>query len=220
MAKTVIITGANGNLGVAAVKKFLDTGYKVIAVDHMGTHLGFAASHDNFELRDVNLSEEGATEDFIAEALSLYGRIDGALLLVGGFAMGDVSATDGAALKKMYSLNFETAWFVARPLFQHMLQNGFGRLVFMGARTAMKPELGKGAIAYALTKSMLFNLADLLNASAKGKNVLASVVAPGTIDTALNHQSMPNADFSGWITPAQLADILELICSGKELSLK
>lgn len=220
MAKTVIITGANGNLGVAAVKKFLDTGYKVIAVDHTGTHLGFAAAHDNFELKDINLSDEAATEDFITEAISLYGRIDGALLLVGGFAMGDVPATDGAAMKKMYSLNFETAWFVARPLFRHMLQNGFGRLVFMGARTALKPELGKGAIAYALTKSMLFNLADLLNASAKGKNVLASVLAPGTIDTPLNHQSMPDADSGGWITPAQLADILELICSGKELSLK
>ena len=220
MAKTVIITGANGNLGVAAVKKFLDTGYKVIAVDHMGTHLGFAAAHDNFELKDINLSDETATEDFITEAISLYGRIDGALLLVGGFAMGDLSTTDGAALKKMYSLNFETAWFAARPLFRHMLQNGFGRLVFMGARTALKPELGKGAIAYALTKSMLFNLADLLNASAKGKNVLASVVAPGTIDTPLNHQSMPDADSSGWIAPAQLADLLELICSGKEISLK
>jgi len=220
MAKTIIITGANGNLGVAAVKKFLDTGYKVIAVDHNGNHLGFAAAHDNFELRDVNLADEGATEDFINEAISLYGRIDGALLLVGGFAMGDVQATDGAAMKKMYSLNFETAWFVARPLFQHMVQNGFGRLLFMGARTAIKPELGKGAIAYALTKSMLFNLADLLNASAKGKNVQASVVAPATIDTELNHQSMPNADSSGWITPAQLADVLELICSGKELSLK
>ena len=133
--------------------------------------------------------------------------------------MGDVSATDGTAMKKMYSLNFETAWFVARPLFQHMVQNGFGRLVFMGARTAMRPELGKGAVAYALTKSMLFNLAGLLNASAKGKNVQASVVAPATIDTELNHQSMPNADSSGWITPAQLADVLELICSGKELSL-
>ena len=219
MPKTIIITGANGNLGVAAVKKFLDTGYKVIAVDHTGTHLGFAASHDNFELRDVNLENEAATEDFIDEAISLYGHIDGALLLVGGFAMGDVSATDGAAMKKMYSLNFETAWFVARPLFQHMIQNGFGRLIFMGARTAMRPELGKGAIAYALTKSMLFNLADLLNASAKGKNVQASVVAPATIDTELNHQSMPDADSSGWITPAQLADVLELICSGKELSL-
>ncbi len=220
MAKTVIITGANGNLGTAAVKKFLDTGYKVIAVDHAGTHLGFAASHDNFELKDINLSDETAVEAFITEAIGMYGRIDGALLLAGGFAMGDVAVADGAAMKKMYSLNFETAWFVARPLFQHMMENGFGRLVFMGARTALNPVQGKGALAYALTKSMLFNLADLLNAASKGKNVLASVLAPGTIDTALNRQSMPDADTSSWIQPAQLADLLELICSGKEISLK
>jgi len=219
MGKTVIITGANGNLGVAAVRKFLDEGYKVIAVDHNGSHLGFAASHDNFELRDVNLQDESAVETFIEEAISLYGRIDGALLLVGGFAMGDAAATDGAALRKMYALNFETAWFVARPLFQHMLQNNFGRLVFMGARTAMKPEMGKGAMAYALTKSMLVNLADLLNATAHGRNVLASVLAPGTIDTELNHKNMPDADSSGWIKPAQLADILELVISGKQVSL-
>src|SRR6186713_3166828 len=115
--KNIIITGANGNLGAAAVKKFLDTGYKVIAVDHTGTHLGFAATHDNFELRSVDLGDEQATADFIAEVISLYGRIDGALLLVGGFAMGDVAATDGAALRKLYSLNFETTWFAARPLF-------------------------------------------------------------------------------------------------------
>jgi NAD(P)-dependent dehydrogenase (short-subunit alcohol dehydrogenase family) len=217
--KTVIITGANGNLGAAAVKKFLDNDYKVIAVDHMGTHLGFAAAHDNFELRNVNLSDEKATETFIEEAISLYGKIDGALLLVGGFEMGDVASTDGEALRKLYSLNFETAWFAARPLFGHMLQNGFGRLVFMGARTAMLPELGKGAMAYALTKSMLFNLAELLNASAKGKNVSATVLAPATIDTAINRSSMPDADTSSWIRPEQLADLLELICSGKTVSL-
>ena len=217
--KTIIITGANGNLGAAAVKKFLDNDYKVIAVDHMGTHLGFAATHDNFELRNVNLSDEKATETFIEEAISLYGKIDGALLLVGGFEMGDVASTDGETLRKLYSLNFETAWFAARPLFGHMLQNGFGRLVFMGARTAMLPELGKGAMAYALTKSMLFNLAELLNASAKGKNVSATVLAPATIDTAINRSAMPDADTSSWIRPEQLADLLELICSGKTVSL-
>ena len=48
MAKNILITGANGNLGAATVKKFLDEGPKVIAVDHSGTHLGFAASHANF----------------------------------------------------------------------------------------------------------------------------------------------------------------------------
>ena len=215
MQKTIIITGANGNLGAATVKKFLDQGYRVVAIDTSGNHLGFAASNPNFELRQVDLSDEKAVDIFVREVIDLHGRIDGALLLVGGFAMGDIQATNGEALKKMYSLNFETAYFVARPLFAHMLKNGYGRLAFMGARPALKPEQGKGVIAYSLTKAMLFHLAELLNASAKGTNVVAAVIAPSTIDTPQNRQSMPDANPAAWVRPEQIADVLEFICSEK-----
>src|SRR5258708_25848591 len=113
----------------------------------------------------------------------MEGRIDGALLVAGGFAMGDMGATDGEALKKMTSLNLETAYFIARPLFRHMLENGYGRLVFIGARPALKPEQGKGALAYSLSKSLLFQLAELLNAEAKGRNVVAAGVVARAIGT-------------------------------------
>jgi NAD(P)-dependent dehydrogenase (short-subunit alcohol dehydrogenase family) len=115
----------------------------------------------------------------------------------------------------MITLNFETAYFLARPLFRHMQDNGYGRLVFMGARPALKAEQGKGAVAYAMSKSLLFQLADLMNAAAKGKNVVASVVAPSTIDTEPNRKSMPDADPATWVRPEQIADILEFICSEK-----
>ena len=213
MQKTILITGANGNLGAATVKIFLDKGYKVIAVDQSGTHLGFAAGHDNFELRSVDAVSEQVVGTFVEEIIELYGRIDGALLLIGGFAMGDISATNAEALRKLYTLNFETAWNFARPLFRHMLGNGYGRLVFMGARTALIPEQGKGALAYALSKSLLFGLAQLLNAEAKGRNVVASVVAPSTIDTALNRQSMPDVDPSIWVKPEEIGALMEFICS-------
>jgi NAD(P)-dependent dehydrogenase (short-subunit alcohol dehydrogenase family) len=215
MPKTIIITGANGNLGAATVKKFLDEGYKVLAVDHSMDHLDFAKNNPAFAWKAVDLSDERATGAFVSDVTSEHGKVDGALLLAGGFAMGDVAATDGEALKKMYSLNFETAYFMARPLFQHMLQNGYGRLVFMGARPALKAEQGKSVVAYSLTKAMLFHLAELLNAEAKGKNVVASVVAPSTIDTAINRKSMPDADPANWVRPGQIADILEMICSEK-----
>jgi len=220
MPKTILITGANGNLGAATVKKFLDEGYKVIAVDQSGTHLGFAADHDNFELKSVNAGDEQAVSTFVEEIIEINGRIDGALLLIGGFAMGDVHATGAKELRNMLALNFETAYFFARPLFRHMLENGYGRLVFMGARPALKAEQGKGVLAYALSKSLLFELAQLLNATAKGKNVVASVVAPSTIDTPINRQSMPDADPAAWVKPQDIAALLEFICSEKSETLR
>jgi NAD(P)-dependent dehydrogenase (short-subunit alcohol dehydrogenase family) len=220
MSKTIIITGANGNLGTAVVKKFLEQQYRVIAVDHSDHHPDFATGNALFEWRVLDLSSETDVMEFVEQMVDKYKKIEGALFLAGGFAGGDISATDGEGLRKMYSLNFETAYFLAKPLFSHMLQNEYGRLVFIGARPALKPEQGKNAVAYALSKSLLFRLAEIMNAQAKGKNVVASVVAPSTIDTALNRESMPGSDFKTWVKPSEIAEVLEFICSDKGMVLR
>jgi NAD(P)-dependent dehydrogenase (short-subunit alcohol dehydrogenase family) len=215
MPTTFIITGANGNLGSAVVKKFLAEKHTVIAVDHSGSHLGFAEGNPQFKLHVVDLTNETACEAFVKEAVRQYGPIAGGILLAGGFAMGDIASTDSAALKSMITLNFETAYHIARPLFQHMKQQGYGRLILTGARPGIKHEEGTGKIAYALSKSMLFTLADILNKDAKGTNVVTSVIAPSIIDTPPNRQSMPDADPGKWVKPEQIAELLAFICSEK-----
>jgi NAD(P)-dependent dehydrogenase (short-subunit alcohol dehydrogenase family) len=211
--KTVLITGANGNLGTAVVKKFLNSGHTVIAVDGSDTHLQFAKTNSNFQFKSIDLKDEVATSAFIEETIATYGSIDAALLLVGGFAMGSIEETETNAIKEMISLNFETAYNAARPVFRSMIEKNNGRIVFVGARPALKPEQGKKMIAYSLGKSLLFRLAELMNAEAKGKNVVASVIVPSTIDTPANRQSMPNANPADWVTPAQIADTLDFICN-------
>jgi NAD(P)-dependent dehydrogenase (short-subunit alcohol dehydrogenase family) len=220
MSKTIVISGANGNLGAAVVKKFLDSEYKVIAADNASINLGFAEGNSNFQFVAVNLTDERSATEFVRGSIDKNGKIDAALLLVGGFSMGDINTADGEALKKMYSLNFETAYFLARPLFQHMLKNAFGRIVLIGARPALKPSQGKKMIAYALSKSLLFRLAEYLNEEAKGKNVTISVVVPSTIDTSINRKSMPDADPADWVKPEQLAGIMNFICSNESLPVR
>jgi len=218
--KTVIITGANGNLGTATVKKFLDEGYRIVAVDSNSNHLDFALKNPNFEMRPVNLSDENETGIFVEDIIAKHDKVDGALLLVGGFSAGGIAETAGVDLKKMYMLNFETAYYAARPLFQHMMEQGYGRLVFVGARPALVAAQGKGLIAYGLSKSLLFKLAEYLNAEAKGKNVVCSVIVPSTIDTSINRQSMPEANPDNWVKADQIADVLEFICSDKGMPVR
>lgn len=213
--KLVIITGANGNLGVATVKKFLGEGYAVVAVDGKSTHLAFAEENPLFEFHSVDLSNEGKTTRFVEGIIAKHGSISAALLLVGGFAMGNIEDTSGEDIHHMFSLNFETAYYVTRPVLKHMKENGYGRIVFIGTRPAMEPAQGKNMIAYSLTKSLVFKLSDIINAETKRTNVVASVVVPSTIDTAINRQSMPDADFDSWVKPEQLADVMEFICSEK-----
>jgi len=218
--KTILITGANGNLGIATVKKFHDSGYRVIAVDAADDHLNFAKGNSDFQFQSVDLTNVDAANKFIGEIISQHKKIDGALMLVGGFAMGNIKETSVESVQKMIRLNFETAFNIAHPLFAHMQDNGYGRLVFIGARPALKASQGKGMIAYALSKSMLFKLAEFLNEEGKSKNVVASVVVPSTIDTAANRASMPDADPNNWVKPEAIADVLEFICSDKGLVLR
>ena len=212
--KTFIITGANGNLGAAVTRVFLNKGYSLIATVHNKEDRNTMPAHENLKVHVVNLAEEEAAVSFVQSSIDTYKNIDGALLLAGGFAPGDISATASSHIKKQISLNFDTAYHIARPLLPHLLSNGYGRLVFIGARPALEPAAGAHSIAYGLSKSLLFRLAEYINKQTKGKNITATVVVPSTLDTAPNRQSMPDADPASWVKPEALAEILEFVCSG------
>jgi NAD(P)-dependent dehydrogenase (short-subunit alcohol dehydrogenase family) len=72
---------------------------------------------------------------------------------------------------------------------------------------------GKSMVAYSLSKSLVFRLAEIMNEEARGTDVVVSVVVPGTIDTPQNRESMPSADFNKWVTPAAIADVIFYYCS-------
>lgn len=218
MTRNIVITGANGNLGSASIRKFLALDYHVIAVDHSGSRLGFTEGHSNFELHEVDLDNEEATTSFFNELISLKGRVDAALLLVGGYQQGNIETTTVQDLRKMLVLNFETAFNSAKPLFNHMMQNGSGRIVLVGAKPALDPKAGKDALAYALTKSLLFKLAEQLNveAATAGKDVKVEIIAPGALDTPQNRKNMPDMDPAKFTKTELIADEFVSLVSIKQ----
>jgi NAD(P)-dependent dehydrogenase (short-subunit alcohol dehydrogenase family) len=211
--RTILITGANGGLGVSVVNFFLAKGFQVIATVSQEAGKKDLPTHPLLDVQVVDLSDESATTSFIAGRIGTYTNIYAGLLLVGGFAMGGLAETGGVELAKMFMLNFDTAYYVARPLYAQMLKQGSGRLIFIGSRPSLEPSQAKHTVAYSLSKSLLFKLAEIINADAKGKDVVAHVVVPSTIDTPANRKSMPEADVESWVRPEQLAEIFHFICS-------
>lgn len=216
----IIITGANGNLGTVVTQQFLDKGYRVVATVVNDAAKNDLPANNNLDVYVVNLTSEGETANFIASVIEKHKKVHAALMLVGGFAMGNIAATPFADIEKQFLLNFATAYHVTRPLLAHMFANNNGRLVFIGSRPGIQAADGKNVVGYALAKSLLFRLAEYINEEAKGKNVTATVVVPSTIDTALNRKNMPEVDPEKWVKPEQLAAILEFVVSEKALPLR
>lgn len=210
---TVLISGASGNMGQAMVNKFLQQGFRVTGLVPPNDKIKMDVSDPAFTLSTVDLGNESDTANVIQELISNNGSIDAAILTVGGFAMGDIAATSGEDISRQYQLNFLTAYHVVRPLFSHMLANAKGKIFLVGSRPGMDMKTGKGMTAYALAKSLIFRLAELLNEEARGTDVVTSVIVPSTIDTPQNRAAMPDADFTQWVSPAAIAEAVYFYCT-------
>jgi NAD(P)-dependent dehydrogenase (short-subunit alcohol dehydrogenase family) len=216
MSKIAVITGAGGELGRPTVDVFLSKGYQVVATTRPGKGRGGFEPNPNLEVVEVDLLDELKVQQFVENVKNKYGKIDAAILLAGGFAMGGVDKTNKKALQEMLSLNFETAYNVSRFAYQEMLnQKEGGRIIFIGARAGLEKKASRGMLAYSLSKSMLVKLSDYLNEEGAAKNVISYVVAPGTIDTKPNRDAMPSADFSKWVAPEDIAEFIHFIISDK-----
>jgi len=211
--KTAIVTGASGNMGQAVVNKFIAEGYRVAGtvVPNDPVEVNFPA--DKFDKVVVNLMDEAEAKQFVDDVIKNYGSIHSAVLTVGGFAMGHIAETSSSDILKQYKLNFETAYHVARPVFEQMMKQGTGRIFIIGSKPGLHANNGKGMVAYGLAKSLIFRLAELMNGEAKGKNVVTSVIVPSTIDTPQNRTSMPDADFSKWVKPEDIASVISFYSS-------
>jgi len=211
--KTAIVTGASGNLGQAVIKKFLGEGYFVAGTIIPNDPVKIDISDKNFETTIVDLMNEEGSQKFVEGMSAKQGTIDAAVLTVGGFAMGKIADTKTSDVLKQYKLNFETAYNIARPVFNQMMKQGQGRIFMIGSRPGSDMHNSKGMAAYGMAKSLIFRLAELMNDEAKGFNVVTSVIAPSTIDTPQNRQSMPDADFNKWVKPEAIADVIYYYCT-------
>jgi NAD(P)-dependent dehydrogenase (short-subunit alcohol dehydrogenase family) len=211
--KVAIVTGSSGNMGQAVVKKFIDEGYYVIGTIIPDDTVPMDFPGDKFEKVIVDLMHEDDSQKFVDTILEKHGRVDAAILTVGGFAMGKIAETKTADIAKQHKLNFETAYNVARPVFVQMLKQNSGRIFVIGSKPGLSAKNGKGMVAYGLAKSLIFRLAELMNDEAKGKNVVTSVVVPSTIDTPQNRKSIPDGNFDNWVKPEAIADVIYWHCT-------
>jgi len=203
--RVVLITGAKGGLGSFVTQRFLATGATVVGVSRSISQQDFP--RPNFEALPVDFTKAAAVHDAIESIVKRYGGLDVLVHVLGGFAGGTpVAETDDATWEQMRDQNLTSAFYVLRAAIPHLRKSGAGRIVAIGSLAAVEPHAGLAA--YVTFKSALVSLVRTVALENKDAGLTANVILPGTMDTHANRKAMPGADFSKWLKPAEVADLV------------
>ena len=206
--KPIVVTGASGALGRIVVASALAGGAKVAGVDHAASAIKPTA--ERIEFGGVDLTDATEAGKAIDAAASHFGRLDALINIAGGFAFETTAEGDPKTWQRMYALNVMTAVNACRSAIPHLARSRAGRIVNVGAIGAIQASAGMGP--YAASKAGVHRLTEALAAEWKGK-ITVNAVLPSIIDTAANRASMPDADFSKWVRPEELADVILFLAS-------
>src|SRR5215472_6790975 len=203
--KVVLITGAKGGLGSFVTQRFLSAGAKVIGSSRSISQEDFP--QPNFNPLAVDFTKPQAARDVVESIVRRLGRLDVLVHVLGGFAGGQtVAETDDSIWEQMRDLNLTSAFYALRAAIPYLRKSGRGRIVAIGSLTAIEPHTGLGA--YVTFKTALTTLVRTVAPENKDAGLTANVVLPGTLDTPANRKSMPRADYSKWVQPGNVADLV------------
>lgn len=211
--RIVIVTGAFGALGRVTARTLAAQGAKLALVDAAPAApqelvREFAA---HLLLPEIDLANAQATQAMVARVVAHFGALDAAVNIAGGFRWETVTEGDPATWELLYTMNLKTALHVCRAGLPHLVGRPHARIVNVGAGAAVKAAAGMGA--YAASKSAVLRLTEALAEETKDKGVTVNAVLPSIIDTPANRKDMPDADFSRWVAPEALADVIAFLLS-------
>jgi NAD(P)-dependent dehydrogenase (short-subunit alcohol dehydrogenase family) len=206
--KVLIVTGALGALGRVVTATALARGARVAGLDHASSQA--KPTPNRIELRGVDLTDPAQAQKAVDAVAAHFGSLDALVNIAGGFAFEPVAEGDGKTWQRMYAMNVLTALNASRAALGHISKSSTGHIVNVGALGALQAGAGMGP--YAASKSGVHRLTEALAAEWKGK-VTVNAVLPSIIDTKVNRASMPNADFSKWVKPEELAEVILFLAS-------
>ena len=211
--KKIAITGASGALGMAVVKAVREAGGRVTAIDRHSSAPGLRELSDVALLEGVDLSKSQDALDAVKKAATQLGGLDGLVNVAGTFRFETVEAGSSETWDLLYRTNLATAVNASRAAVPILAASGAGRLIYIGAASALKASAGMAA--YAASKAGVIKLTEALAEETKARNITVNAILPSIIDTPANRDDMPKAKFDQWVRVDQIADLVVFLLSDR-----
>lgn len=217
-SRVAVISGASGNLGTAVVRRLHAENVRLVLLDKNEAALQHLVGAQGLTGEDslvgvVDLTRKVEVDAFIERVATTFGPIDILVNIAGGFAMGGpVHTMDESVWDSMLAINAKTAFLLSAAVARTMVEGKRkGRIVNIAARAALQGAAGLSA--YSASKAAVLRLTESMAAELLEHGITVNALMPSTLDTPPNRQAMPRADFSKWVSPDSLADVIAFLAS-------
>ena len=208
----VLVTGVGGALGSAVAEAFLDADATVCGADivESDNEEFLLDAPERIDFYQGDFTDESVVEAAVAEIVETHGGLDYLANIAGTWRGGDpIHETDEERFDFLFDVNLKTMFLASKHALPH-LRTSDGAIVSVSARSSL--EGGEGDAIYRATKAGVRLLTESIAEENRG-TVRANAVMPSVIDTPMNREMMSDADFSTWVQPSAVADLICFLCS-------
>lgn len=213
----VVVTGVAGNLGMAVANAFAAAGARIAFVDRSPKRLPelfpeLAQSPNHFIAPATDVTDLASVAAAVEEIHKHFGRIDALVNTAGGYRAGTpLHETPLSDWDFMLNLNARSVFATCKAVIPKMLGQSFGKIINVSSRAALHGDAGHAA--YSVSKTAIVRLTESMGEDVKNNGINVNCVMPGLIDTPQNRAAMPDADFSKWVSPEAIADVILFLAS-------
>jgi NAD(P)-dependent dehydrogenase (short-subunit alcohol dehydrogenase family) len=208
MTPEVLVAGGTGALGAAVVKELVGAGYPVGATWLVEQERERLEGVEGVELIKADLFDPAQAAGAVAAVRDLGAVVN----LVGGYAAaGRIHETDPEEYERLMRLNLRPNVLLARAAVPRWLRGGGGSFVAVSARPALRPFVGSSP--YIVSKAAVLSFVQTLDVEYRHDGVRANAILPSVIDTPANRAGQPDADYSKWVAPEDIAKVIRFLVS-------
>lgn len=199
--RIAVVSGGMGGIGTAICKRLAAEGATVVALCHTSEEEkipAWQAENGEFDVLAGDVADEADAARMMGEILEKHGKVDIVVNCAGITRDTTFKKMEGAQWEAVINTNLNSVFYVTRPVWNSMIDNGFGRVINISSVNGQRGQFGQTNYSAAKAGMHGFSMALAYEGAAKG--VTVNTVSPGYVETAM--------------TAAMRDDVREAIVSG------
>jgi NAD(P)-dependent dehydrogenase (short-subunit alcohol dehydrogenase family) len=217
--KVTLVTGASRGLGQAVARMFASHGAATIAVAEVASELDqtaqiAAADGAPLATRCLDLADDQAVHDLIAEVVREYGRIDVLVNAAAQLPVAPFEETTPDVWDRTVDVNLRAPYLTSFLVYPLMKAQGSGSIVNVSSRAGYRPFADE--TAYCATKYAVEGFSYALAAEARAHNIAVNAITPSNeaAPIKLKPTGLTQAAYDA-LSPAEQARYLDPMLLGE-----